>query len=142
MAARRRRTPVRRGNVSQKTRSVGPSISGLSGSSDALGVRLRQAADEVAKGIRERASMFSKKIPPSVRVSQGDNTSAVVFTDAPNARPIELGLRHPLFGNRDYWYPSKHVKFMEEGADASAGKAADAIAKVIDDWAEELGYKK
>lgn len=131
MAVRRRRSAVRRTRVSTQT-TVHVSSGG--------GNRLREAADVIADGIRAFSSTFSKKIPASVHVAQGSETTASVIADAPNAYPIETAARHPLFGNREYWYPMHRIRFMEEGASESLDEAAEVYGETIDDWLREIGW--
>lgn len=132
--ASRRRSGVRRTRVgSQTTLSVNVG-------QGASGDRLGQAAEKIAEGVREVSATFSVKIPPSVHVRQGSETSATVYADAPNAYPIETGARHPLFGNREHWYRMKQRLFLEQGAAVSLDQAAEVYGKTIDDWLREVGW--
>ena len=110
----------------------------------AMAVRLREAAEIIATAVRVAAAETkSKRIPATVKIVGG--TSGLWVTaggtdgkEAPNAYAFEEGARHPLFGNTNHWYAQRHVPFLEEGADASADKAAEAFALVIDDWQKTL----
>jgi len=64
-----------------------------------------------------------------------------VVATAPNADPIENGKRHPLFGNREYWYPMKKIPFMEQGVKLSIDDAAEVYGKTVDDWLKEVGWE-
>jgi hypothetical protein len=107
-----------------------------------LGKRLKEAGVLIA-GIARGNASFSTRIPASIRV--GGGRSGVVVragsVKAPHAYAFELGKRHPLFGNRGYWYPTAHIAFLEDAAESGAEAAAQIVAQVIDDWAAEYGYK-
>jgi hypothetical protein len=133
---RRRKTVTRTRVSSQTTLRVNAAGSGAS-----AGTRLGEAAENIADGIRARAAEFSVKIPPSVSVDQASTTTATVSADAPNAYPIETGARHPLFGNRNHWYPMKQILFMEEGAGNALDKAAETYGYgTINDWLKEVDW--
>ena len=103
--------------------------------------RLREAAEIVADAAREISASFSTRIPASIRITGG--TSKVYIRaggpSAPNAYPFDTGARHPLFGNRDWWYPQPKKPFLEEAYVLTQNEMADAFALVIDDWCDELG---
>ena len=140
----RRRRSVTRTVASQTVVHVGGFGNGPRGSDEALARRVHEAAEIIADDAKaDAAAIPSKKIPQSIHVVQSTANSAVIIADAPNARPIELGLRHPLFGE---WmsgdqYTMKQRRFLENGAVIGGDEAADAIAEVCYDWARELGMK-
>jgi hypothetical protein len=106
--------------------------------------RLREAAEIIAEAARRISSRFSRRIPASVNVVTNTTGTYVMAggPDAPNAYPFdppEPPSRHPLYGNRKHWYNQPYRPFLEEAAEEAADKAAEAYAKVIDDWAKELG---
>jgi hypothetical protein len=107
-----------------------------------LGKRLKEAGVLIA-GIARGNAGFSTRIPASIRV--GGGRSGIVVragsVKAPHAYAFELGKRHPLFGDRSHWYPTAHIPFLENAADAGAEAAAEIVAQVVDDWAREYGYK-
>lgn len=138
----RRRKSVRRTRVSTQT-EVRVSGFGSAGSMQALGRRVREAAEIIAEAVKLDAAAYpSKQIPKSVHVGQGSDNSAVVYANSPNAYPIETGARHPTFGHRDWpWHTMKQRRFMENGAVVAGDLAAEALAKVCDDWAREKGFR-
>jgi hypothetical protein len=136
----RRRKPVRRTAVSSRT-VITVSVPG--GDGGALARRVYEAATIIAEGAKDDAAQYpSTTIPESIHVGQGSETTATIYADAPAARTIELGLRHPLFGNRDFWYPMRRQRFLENGAVNTIDAAAAAFAMVIDDWAIKDGFTK
>lgn len=146
MAVRRsrRRKPVRRTNVSSQTRVQVAGFGSKGGDGGALAQRVFEAATIIAEGAKVDAAGYpSKKIPASIHVGQGSDTHATIYADSPNARPIALGLRHPLFGLRGpgCWFPMRQRRFLENGAVATGDAAAEALSRVFDDWAIEDGYK-
>lgn len=130
----RRRSPVRRTNVASRTTV-------LHVGKNASGDRLVQAANELADGIRQVSSTFSRKIPESVDVRPAGEDLVFVVADAPNADPIENGKRHPLFGDREHWYKMKKIPFMEQGVKYSIDDAAEVYGKTVDDWLHEVGWE-
>ena len=137
----RRRKPVTATQVTTQTVLIVGGF-GSRGDGGALAGRVFEAATIIAEAAKEDAAEYpSEQIPASIHVGQGSPTSATVYADSPNARPIELGLRHPLFGDREHWYPMKQRRFLENGAVAAGDAAAEALAMVIDDWARQDGFR-
>ena len=93
--------------------------------------RLREAADVIADDARARAARWSRTIPGSITVSS-DGKIARVVAHAKVARPAELRLRHPLFGNRRYWYGPPGSSFLGPAAEAKADYKV-----LLDQWEEE-----
>lgn len=120
---------------------------GGGGAADDLGRRLREAAEVIAAQARRNAAGWSKRIPPSIKVSGGaDGVS--IMSGAPPAYPNEVaGVRHPVFGGRGTarpeapWVTNQHRPFLAPAADERIGEAAEKFAKVIDDWARDYGFK-
>ena len=102
--------------------------------------RLGEAARVIADDARARAAVWSETIPPSITVDVTGKL-ATITASAPVARPAELRLRHPLFGDRRHWYGPPGTKFLAPAADAKAGTALVIYSKVIDDWARRDGYR-
>jgi hypothetical protein len=100
---------------------------------------LAAAAGIIAATAREMAGSWSAKIPPSIRVEVAGKT-ATISADAPNARPAELRLRHPLFGDRKHWYGPPGAPFLVPAADAKAGAAMARYSKKIDRMLRQAGF--
>ena len=100
---------------------------------------LAAAAEVIAGTARELAGAWSAKIPPSITVEVHGNT-AIISADAPNARPAELRLKHPLFGNREHWYGPPGAPFLGPAADARAGAAMARYAKKLDRMCRAAGF--
>jgi hypothetical protein len=107
-----------------------------------LGKRLKEAGELVAVIARQKAA-FSSRIPGSIKVTGGRSGVSIAAgsAKAPHAEAFELGKKHPLFGNRGYWYPTAHIPFLEDAADEGADGAAVIVARVVDDWAREYGFR-
>jgi hypothetical protein len=112
-------------------------LSALSGGGD---LRLREAADIIAAGARSLASSWSRTVPQSIRVSAGAHV-AIISASAPVARPAELRLKHPLFGDREHWYPPPGEPFLSPAAIARSDAALVQYAKKIDDMARKAGFR-
>ncbi len=103
-------------------------------------VRLRQAAEVIAETARVLAGGWSRQIPPSIRVDVKDKVATVSSGVGP-ARPAEYQLRHPLFGNRKFWYGPPGPPFLGPAADARIDAAMAKYAERIDDMLLLAGFK-
>jgi hypothetical protein len=109
------------------------------GAAGDLGKRLKEAGVYVA-GIAKGKASWSEQIPPKIRVG-GGRSGVTVSCNAPPAYPNEIaGVRHPTFGH-DPWVTNEHRPFLGPAADEGADGAAEIVARVIDDWAAEYGFK-
>lgn len=102
-------------------------------------VYLAEATNVIADTARGMAS-WSRKIPGSISVSVGE-MEAVIAASAPNARPAEYRLPHPLFGDRDYWFGPPGRPFLSPAAEASSDEAMAKYARKIDSWAAKAGFR-
>lgn len=98
---------------------------------------LREAGEVVAADARNRAS-YSDKIPGSIKVAtRGAVVKVRAGGDAaPNAAPLENkgrgNPRHPLFGNRNYWYTNTGTPaFLAPALDAKREVVAEMIATAV-----------
>jgi hypothetical protein len=118
--------------------------SGMSGSAGgALSRRLVEAGEVIAVIARANAAQFSDRIPATVRV--GGGRSGVVIRaggpKGPAAYTAETAARHPLFGNRNYWYQGPVHPFLKPAAEEGAEPAAVIVAETISDWARGFGFR-
>lgn len=114
--------------------------------------RLKEAAEIVRRACADVASLFSRRIPKSLTVKAnergiyiegGGPTAPQAYSfDPPRNPPVY----HPLFapvGSERYrhgkWYAQPYRPFLEIGAAMSIDRAAEAFARVIDDWFKESG---
>ena len=104
-------------------------------------VFLGAAAAVIADTARAMAG-WSVQIPPSISTAVGD-TTAVIAAGAPNARPAEYGLAHPLFGDREHWYPAsgKLRPFLSPAAIASGDEAMAKYFEKVDVLAARAGFR-
>jgi hypothetical protein len=142
----RKRVRVRGAQVSVqglKATSRAVTGAGLGGTAGAdLARRLKEAAAIIATIARANAA-FSSKIPGSVRITGGRTGVNIVAggKKAPAGYTAETAARHPLFGNRGYWYQGPVHPFLAPAGSEGADAAARVVAGVIDDWAAEYGFK-
>jgi len=102
---------------------------------------LGQAARIIADGARDIARGWgSEKIPGSIYVTSDEHV-ATVHAAAPNARPAEFRLRHPLFGDRGHWYGPPGEPFLAPALDERIDDAMRRYANHIDRYAKKLGWK-
>jgi hypothetical protein len=111
-------------------------IGGISGSGDQ---RLKEAAGVIRDAARVLAE-WSPRVQESISL-RIDGRVATISASAPPARPAELRLRHPLFGDRSHWYGPPGHPFLAPAADAKADAAMAKYALKIDDWAHKAGYR-
>lgn len=101
---------------------------------------LGAAAEEIAKGARERAAAWSSEIPLRIEVEVSGDV-ATISCDAPAAYPNEVdGVRHPTFGH-DPWVRNEHRPFLGPAADERAGAAMARYADKIDKMVRARGFK-
>jgi len=127
-----------------KTLSASVRGMGLSGTAGAdLSARLREAGELIAGLARANASEFSSRVPGSVRVTGGRSGIYVVAggPKGPAAYTAEIPSKHPLYGNRKHWYLGPVHPFLGPAGDEGFEAAAEIVARVIEDWAFEYGFK-
>lgn len=133
MAARRPRPP--RTPRAPRTPGTRQTTVGMVG-----GGELVQAAEEIADGARDYASAWSSSVPASIRTEQVSEKQVNVVADAPAAYPAETRARHPLFGDREWWYGPPGEPFLAPAADAAADPAMRRYAQKIDRMARKAGF--
>lgn len=79
-------------------------------------------------------------VPESIGVAVRGNT-ATISASAPPARPAELRLQHPLFGDREHWYGPPGEPFLAPAADQASDAAMRRYAQKIDGWCRKAGYR-
>jgi hypothetical protein len=100
---------------------------------------LHEAAMVIAKDAYGRASDWSRSVPASMSVDGDDHMQTITFT-AGAAYPAEFRARHPLFGNRRYWYGPPGGPYLAPAADARANDASERYAQIVDEIARENGW--
>jgi hypothetical protein len=105
---------------------------------------LVDVAPEVVEKAKSLAS-FSTKIPGSIKVVPLD--VGVMITAggeaAPDADVFENkgkpgNFRHPLFGNKGYWYSQKAHPFLAPALVASVSQVEEAISTAMDTLLDEI----
>ena len=118
---------------------------------------LRDFGEVIRAGAARRSGVWSERIPGSGRVeSVREGEILVIFGNeaAPHAYPFEVkGVRHPVFarGPRSAWnwvpngrapaFADGWRPFLVPAAEEDSDRALFRLAKVIDKWGHELGYK-
>lgn len=100
---------------------------------------LQAAAEVVADGAREIAGRWSASIPERIKVTVSGST-ATISCDAPPAWPAETQARHPLFGDREHWYPPPGPPFLGPALDQRADPAMARYAQKIDAMCRRAGF--
>lgn len=103
---------------------------------------LRAVAVTLAATARSNAPYRSGNLRRAIRVRQRRGSPAVVVLskDAPYARTIEYGRRHPLYGNRRYWYTQPRVPFLEDAVDSNRPAALVAVNRALTDALRRTGW--
>jgi len=102
--------------------------------------KIEEGAEIVCREAQRIALSFSRRTAAATHVVS-DSTGVSVQTDsiqAPMARPFQGGLRHPLFGNTDHWYPQPYHPYMSLAWEI---KKPDMEQKMAE-WAEQEWQKK
>jgi hypothetical protein len=100
----------------------------------------------VARGIaadaKARAPSRSQKLRGAIRVRQRRGSPAVVVlaSESPHARVVHFGLRHPLFGDRDNWYPNPSVRFLGDAVEAQRPKVVESIDAALNRALDRAGW--
>lgn len=105
--------------------------------------RMVEGSKLIADDVKKRTAAWSHRIPDATSVFNDASGIGVVVDGAmaPSASPNEYADKHPLFGNRDYWYRTPHRPFLEESVAAVGDDATDLVANVVDDWAHAAGWE-
>lgn len=118
--------------------------------------QLRKTVEPLKQAVRAEAAAVSPGdykavLPKSLRFRQRMNTSRLtalitirIFGEARKNRrdvpAINLGrLRHPLFGNRNFWYAQRvRAGFVDRPFDRHTPEVVKAMGEVIDDLADQI----
>ena len=100
------------------------------------------AAAKVIADLARAYASFSTKIPQGIYVKPFTEFFCEVIAQGGEAKAFEYGLRHPLFGNRNCWYPTEHKPFMETAmADGLPGAIKAWSDPTIDKMLAEKGWR-
>lgn len=113
---------------------------------DKLRSRLERAAEITLEEARNIASRFSRRIPLATRLVSDRKGVRIEVSDAaaPNARPMEFGIRHPLnFPNQQrngerHWARTPFRPFLAEARDNTADRVAEEVIQWADDMWNEV----
>ena len=118
-----------------------------------LAARLRQGAECIAAAARLSSGRWSVRVPLSVRLEGGPSGITVVAGGpaAPQASTMEGNpdgspRAHPVYGHgpRKEWTWARQIPvrpFLAEAAEVTQDEVARIVAGVVDDWAEQLGFR-
>lgn len=97
----------------------------------------------IAAEAKNRAPNRSGKLRGAIRVRSRRGSPAVVVlgTEAPHARVVHFGLRHPLFGDRDNWYPNPAVRFLGDAVDAKRSEVVESIDTALNRALDRAGWR-
>lgn len=100
-------------------------------------------ARDIAADAKARAPSKSGKLRGAIRVRQRRGSPAVVVlaSEAPHARVVHFGLRHPLFGDRDNWYPNPSVRFLGDAVDTQRPKVVESIDTALNRALDRAGWR-
>jgi hypothetical protein len=127
----------RRARPGPRTVSRVVALGTLTGSGDH---DLQAAAEIIRDGAKALSGSWSKTVPESIGLRM-EGKVAIISAGAPAARPAELRLRHPLFGDRSHWYGPPGEPFLAPAADARSDAAMARYAKKVDGWCKAAGYR-
>jgi hypothetical protein len=104
------------------------------------------AAAIIAREAQALAATWSVQIPPTMKVTASDSTFKVSSAVGPSYPNEVAGVRHPVYGPtlrnpHPAWVTNDYRPFLAPAVDAKADAAAAEIAKSIDDFCHDLGFK-
>lgn len=104
---------------------------------------LSGVARNIAADAKNRAPNRSGRLRGAIRVRQRRGSPAVVVlaTEAPHARVVHFGLRHPLFGDRDTWHPNPTVRFLGDAVDAKRSEVVESIDTALNRALDRAGWR-
>ncbi len=113
-----------------------------------MGKRLKEAGDLVAKDARRRAA-WSSRIPATIKVTGGSTSVSVKAggPTAPHAEPYQgpsgrAQFRHPVYGRRrQKWAVQVTRPYLRAALEANASQVGEIVAKVIDDFTADAGFR-
>jgi hypothetical protein len=116
-----------------------------------LMARMRQGAEVIADGARRR-SAWSQRIPGSVHTVSASADEVLIVAGgaaAPHAITFEAPgaafWKHPVFGagprSTWHWVKQDPRRFLLPAAEEDGDLAVSVVAKVVDDWAAEAGFR-
>jgi hypothetical protein len=92
------------------------------------------AADAGSRAPRGRTGKLQRSVKPMVQ-----QRAIGIQSSHPAARPFHFGIRHPLFGNRNYWFPQPKNTFMFDAAQRHREEFWREAQKVIIRAAKSVG---
>jgi len=143
--------------LSKRDYSAAIDVEGLSEYRKALRALERGANRDLTKGLKDASRPIlatAKATAPRSAITRpgyrhiGDTlklsvrgNNLAITSNKPGARVIHWGGRHPLFGNRDRWYPQRAQPFIARAIDRNRDTVVDAIGDAIDEHARRLGWR-
>lgn len=104
---------------------------------------LRKVAVPIAASARGFAPDRTGRLRKAIRVRQRQGTPAVVVLakEAPHARVVHFGLRHPLYGDREHWYANPAVPYLRRAVDLNRPQAAAATEAALNRALDRAGWR-
>jgi hypothetical protein len=108
--------------------------------------RMLSAGRIIGRAAAALAAPWSRQIPPTIKVKATSSTATISSGVGPSYPNEVIRVRHPVFGPtlrnpRPGWVTNPHRPFLVPAAEAKADDAAKEIAKTIDDYCHDRGFK-
>jgi hypothetical protein len=88
------------------------------------------AAEARSAAPRGKSGKLAASVKPTVQMRR-----VGIISKHPAARPFHFGIRHPLFGNRNFWFAQPKRPFMFEVADRHREEFLQkAAAAITETW--------
>src|SRR5712692_180642 len=100
--------------------------------------RMLAAGEIVAAEAAGFARVWSRQIPPGLRVDATSDTVTITSQVGPSYPNEVPRVRHPVFGNPRVWVTNEYRPFLVQAADRRIDEATAVIARVVDDDAAAL----
>jgi hypothetical protein len=106
-----------------------------------LNRRLKKAAEPIRRDAARIAPQRSGKLARSLKVGTR-GSRVIVYSRLPYANIVHWGGRHPLFGNKDRWYPQKGTMFVVKAAALHVRDVENAIADSVEGLMLDAGFRR
>lgn len=103
--------------------------------------QFRALAKKVALDARGRAARKTGALSKSVKPRVSSRGDASIYSSDPAARPNEFGGRHPLFGNRNHWYPTPKQPFLFPAVEAHSREFFTLAEVALFKASKKAGFK-
>lgn len=104
---------------------------------------LKRAGEPVlreAKRLAPRSTVPGPHVADSLKIGTR-GSRLIIYSRHPGVKTIHFGGRHPLFGNRGYWYDQKPTLFIPRAAERHQRETLRRISDTIEREMRRAGFR-